>query len=71
MRQTAIDAISAMVAPVVLITTGGLLTNGLLALYGEINQRLREMSRERVSILSGDQGELLEAPGCPPSAASG
>jgi hypothetical protein len=60
-----------MVAPVVLITTGGLLTNGLLALYGEINQRLREMSRERVSILSGDQGELLEAPVCPPSAASG
>ena len=54
-----------MVAPVVLITTGGLLTNGLLALYGEINQRLREMTRERVSILSGDQGELLEAASLP------
>ena len=56
-----------MVAPVVLITTGALLTNGLMALYGEINHRLREMSRERVSILSGDQGELLEAASLPAS----
>jgi len=64
-KLTAIDAISAMVAPVVLITTGGLLTNGLLALYGEINERIREMTRERVSLLSSDAGELLEAASLP------
>jgi hypothetical protein len=66
-KLTAIDAISAMVAPVVLITTGGLLTNGLLALYGEINERMREMTRERVSILCGDQGEWLDAASLPAS----
>jgi len=65
-KLTAIDAISAMVAPVVLITTGSLLTNGLLNVYAEINDRLREMTRERLSILSGDQGELLDAASLPP-----
>jgi hypothetical protein len=49
----------------VLITTGGLLTNGLLSLYAEINERMREMSRERVSLLSTEEGELLEAASLP------
>ena len=48
-----------MVAPVVLITTGGMITNGLLAMYGAVNDRMREMTAERLEILTGPDGELL------------
>jgi uncharacterized membrane protein len=56
---TAVDAISAMVAPVVLLTTGGLLTNGLLTVYSAVNDRMRDMTRERIEIRRGPKGELL------------
>jgi hypothetical protein len=49
-----------MVAPVVLLTVGGLLTNGLLTLYGSVNDRLRQMTRERFEILTGPAGEKLD-----------
>lgn len=64
---TAVNAISAMVAPVVLLTTGGLLSNGLLTVYNSINDRIREMTRERIEILSGPEGEILERSGVRPS----
>jgi hypothetical protein len=57
---TAVNAISAMVAPVVLLTVGGLLTNGLLTVYSAINDRMREMTRERIDILTGPAGERLD-----------
>jgi hypothetical protein len=60
MSLTSVDAISAMVAPVVLLTVGGLLTNGLLTVYGAVNDRMREMTRERIEILTGPAGERLE-----------
>jgi hypothetical protein len=47
MTLTAVNAISAMVAPVVLLTTGGMLSNGLLTVYGSINDRTREMTGSR------------------------
>jgi hypothetical protein len=56
----AVDAISAMVAPVVLLTTGGLLTNGLLISYSAVNDRMRDMTRERLEIRRGPRGEVLE-----------
>jgi hypothetical protein len=56
---TAVNAISAMVAPVVLLTTGGLLTNGILTLYSAVNDRMRDMTRERLEIRRGPGGELL------------
>jgi hypothetical protein len=56
---TPIDAISAMVAPVVLITTGGMLSNGLLTVYSSVNDRMREMTTERIQILGGPDGEWL------------
>jgi Protein of unknown function (DUF2721) len=56
---TAINAISAMVAPVVLLTTGGLLTNGLLTVYSSVNDRMRDMTRERLEIRRGPTGERL------------
>ena len=67
MTLTAVNAISAMVAPVVLLTTGGLLSNGLLTVYNSINDRIREMTRERIEILSGPEGEILERSGVRPS----
>jgi hypothetical protein len=65
MTLTAINAISAMVAPVVLLTVGGLVTNGLLNVYGEVNDRMREMTRERIEILTGPGREKLEPASVP------
>ncbi len=59
MTLTAINAISAMVAPVVLLTTCSLLTNGLLTVYSAVNDRMRDMTRERLEIRSGPKGELV------------
>jgi hypothetical protein len=56
---TAISAISAMVVPVVLITTGGILSNGLLMMYGAVNDRMRTMTHERWQLLTGPGGSLL------------
>lgn len=58
---TAIRAIEAMVAPVVLITAGGILTNALLGAYALISDTMREMTRERLGILTGGHGELLDS----------
>jgi hypothetical protein len=60
MSLTSVNAISAMVAPVVLLTVGGLVTNGLLTVYSDVNDRMREMTRERIEILTGPTGEELE-----------
>jgi hypothetical protein len=49
-----------MVAPVVLLTVGGLVSNGLLTVYGAINDRMREMTRERIELLTGPAGEKLD-----------
>jgi hypothetical protein len=57
---TAVSAISAMVAPVVLVTTSALLSNGLLAVYGSVNDRMRQMTFERLSLLSGPSGQILD-----------
>jgi Protein of unknown function (DUF2721) len=55
----AVSAISAMVAPVVLVTTSALLSNGLLAVYASVNDRMREMTSERLALLSGPRGQFL------------
>jgi hypothetical protein len=62
----AVSAISDMVAPVVLLTVGSLLCNGLLMLYSATNDRMREMTRERIDILTGPGGEKLEVDAVPP-----
>ena len=49
-----------MVAPVVLLTVGGLISNGLITVYNSVNDRLREMTRERMEILTGRAGEKLD-----------
>jgi Protein of unknown function (DUF2721) len=55
-----------MVAPVVLLTVGGLMTNGLLVVYSAINDRMRDMTRERLEIRRGPAGQLLDADTVPP-----
>ena len=67
MNLTAITAVQAMVAPVVLITAAALLTGALLAMYGTVNDRMRAMSHERLDILTGADGTLLLAAQVPAS----
>jgi hypothetical protein len=55
-----ISAISAMVAPVVLITVSGILTNGLLAAYTMVADRMFGLDREQLSIVSAPDGGLLD-----------
>jgi drug/metabolite transporter (DMT)-like permease len=47
---TAVNAISDLVAPVVLLTVGGMLSNGLITIYNDINNRVRDMTSERLTI---------------------
>ena len=67
MNPTAITAIQAMVAPVVLITAAAILSGALLTTYGSVNDRMRAMDRERLQTLTGAGGTLLSAADVPPS----
>ena len=49
-----------MVAPVVLLTTGGILSNGLLTIYNAIGSSMRQMTRERLEIRRGPGGQILD-----------
>lgn len=59
MNPIAVTAIQAMVALVVLITTGAILSGALLAMYGSVNDRMRAMDRERLDILTGAVAVLV------------
>ncbi|MBV8219556.1 MAG: DUF2721 domain-containing protein [Solirubrobacterales bacterium] len=59
MIPTAAQAIEAMVAPVVLITAGAILSNGMLSVSGSVNDRMRTMNRERLGLLTGGGGTQL------------
>jgi Protein of unknown function (DUF2721) len=48
MKLSSVAAIADMVAPVVLITTGVLMANGLLSTYTVIIDRIRALKRERI-----------------------
>jgi Protein of unknown function (DUF2721) len=47
-----------MVAPVVLITSGAILSNGLFTIYGAVNDRMRDLDQECRRILTGPDGTL-------------
>jgi len=66
-NPTAITAIQAMVAPVVLITAAAILSGALLTTYGSVNDRMRAMDRERLETLTGAGGTLLSAADVPAS----
>ena len=59
MQLSAISAISAMVAPVVLITSGAILSNGLVTIYGAVNDRMRNLDLEYRHLVTGPDGTLL------------
>jgi hypothetical protein len=61
----AVNAISDMVAPVVLLTVGGMLSNGLITIYNDIDNRIRDMTRERLEIRGGPAGQLLDTDSVP------
>ena len=62
MNPIAVTAIQAMVALVVLITTGAILSSALLAMYGSVNDRMRAMDRERLDILTGTSRDCCGRP---------
>lgn len=60
-------AISDMVAPVVLITLATIFANGQLTLAATIAQNVLALNRERLEILSGPDGEMLDQESVPPT----
>ncbi len=54
-----------MVAPVVLLTVGGMVSNGLITIYNDINNRMRDMTRERLETWRGPAGQVLDPDGVP------
>jgi Protein of unknown function (DUF2721) len=66
-NPTAITAIQAMVAPVVLITAAAVLSGALLTMYSSVNDRMRVMDHERLETLTGAGGTLLSAADVPAS----
>ncbi len=65
MTLTAVNAISDMVAPVVLLTVGAMVSNGLITIYSDIDNRMRDMTRERLEIRRGPAGEVLDPDSVP------
>jgi hypothetical protein len=59
MTPTAVTAVQAMVAPVVLVTTAAILSGALLTMYTSIDARMRAMDDERLQILTDDAGAML------------
>ena len=58
MTPTAVQAVQAMVAPVVLITASAILSGGIQSVYASVNDRMRAMTRERLELLSGPDGTI-------------
>src|SRR5215469_7163877 len=55
-----------MVAPVVLITLTAIFANGLLAALTALGDRLLALDEERLGILAGPHGEVLDEDSLPP-----
>lgn len=47
---TSVSAIEAMLAPVVMVTSCSIVSNGMLSLYASINDRMRSMTGERLQL---------------------
>ena len=58
-RVSPVDAIAEMLAPVVLISAGGIFANGLLAADTASGNRLHDLNSERLSLVGGPGGEKL------------
>jgi hypothetical protein len=58
MTLPAISAIEAMISPVVLIPASGIIGNGLTSLFVSLNERVRSMTHERISLRAGEDAPL-------------
>jgi hypothetical protein len=67
MTPTAVTAVQAMVAPVVLVTTAAIFSGALLSLYTSIDARMRAMNNERREILTDAAGALRSKADLSPS----
>jgi len=61
-----VSAISDMVAPVVLITLATIFANGLLTAATTFAGRISALKQERLGILRGPHGEMLDEDSVPP-----
>ena len=59
MSQAAISSIQAMLAPAVLMTTAAILAGGIQTMYSAVNDRMRQMTGEKVTHLTGSDGRLV------------
>ena len=66
MSLSPVSAIGDMVAPVVLITLATIFANGLNAASLALTDRVLELYRERLGILRGSHGEMLDEDSVPP-----
>lgn len=60
-----VSAISDIVAPVVLITLATILGNGLMIAGTGVTDRISALNRERLGILRGPHGEMLDESSVP------
>lgn len=58
MSLSPVSAISAMVAPVVLITVGGILATSLTNAYNNVADLVVRLNREKLRILGGPRGDV-------------
>jgi hypothetical protein len=56
--ETLGHTIQLIIAPVVMVTACAILTTGVLAHFGAVNDRLRALTRERFELLKGPDGSL-------------
>jgi len=66
MSLSPVSAISDMVAPVVLITLTTIFANGLMAALGALGDRLLALDQQRLGILAGPHGEMIDEDSLPP-----
>jgi len=67
MTLSPVSAIVDMVAPVVLITIGVIFSNALLSFTTTFAERVLALDRERLGILRGPHGEMLDEDRVPPN----
>src|SRR5215469_2231900 len=66
MSLSPVSAISDMVAPVVLFTLTTIFANWLLAALAALGDRLLALDQQRLGILAGPHGEVLDEDSLPP-----
>jgi hypothetical protein len=59
LNQLSISSIQAMLAPAVLMTTAAILAAGVQTMYSSVNDRMRDMTAEKLARLTSSDGTLV------------